>query len=324
MNIPDEQVASLRVAVVTPVFNDWQCIPFLAEALGALESHVERLSLVIVNDGSSNPCHLTASDFPGSISTIEVLHLGCNLGHQRAIAIGMVEVVRRDEVDAVIVIDSDGEDAPSDALQLLNLLVQYPGSAIVAQRRNRSESLKFRLSYGIYKYLFRLLTGKSLDFGNFCAMGLAAAKRMAFMPELWNHFSATIMKSRIPVIKLPVDRRHRWLGHSQMNFVSLVNHGLGAIATFSDVVFARLLLVSALVILLLSILGVSIVFVRFTTSFAIPGWTTTAVGLTLVGLLQVLAMFAVVTFLGLSSRSSLSYPPIEVAPGYIDSIQRIR
>lgn len=324
MAILDDRLASLRVAFITPVYNDWQCIPFLARDLGELRSYVGKVSLIIVNDGSSQVSSLTINDFPPSLDTIDIIHLGCNLGHQRAIAIGITEVVRRADVEAVIVIDSDGEDAPMDALKLLHALVQHPGSAIVAQRRSRSESVRFHLSYAIYKFLFRALIGRRLDFGNFSAMSHGAARRLTFMPELWNHFSATLMKSRIPVLKVPIDRKPRWLGRSKMNFVSLVNHGLGAIATFSDVAFARLLLVSALAIVLLTILCLFIVLVRLATPLAIPGWTTTAAGLTLVGLLQVLALFAVVTFLGLSSRSSTSSPPSKVAVEYIESIQHLR
>lgn len=36
------------------------------------------------------------------------------------------------------------------------------------------------------------------------------------------------MRSRVGIIRVPVDRKPRYAGESQMNFVSLVNHGLGA------------------------------------------------------------------------------------------------
>ena len=49
------------------------------------------------------------------ICAIEVVTLACNLGHQRAIAVGLVEVYCRKRFDAVLVMDSDGEDAPADA-----------------------------------------------------------------------------------------------------------------------------------------------------------------------------------------------------------------
>ena len=316
--------SDFNVVVVTPMFNDWQCIPFLAQNIEYLGSQVRRLSLLIVDDGSSNPCPLTQSDFPPSILSVEIIHLGCNLGHQRAIAIGISEIVRRRRDEAVIVIDSDGEDAPIDALNLLSELANQPDAVIVAKRRKRSESKHFQLSYRIYKLLFFALISKNLDFGNFSAMSYQSALRLSYMPDLWNHFPASIVKSKIPIVKVSVDRMPRWLGQSQMNFVSLVNHGLGAIATFSEIAFLRLLILSALLILFLSLFGLGTTIVRFTTSLAIPGWSTVVLGFVTVGVLQVVAMFSVVTFLGLSTRSSMSMPPIRAAFVYIKSRTFIR
>ena len=318
------EAPAIKVAIVTPMFNDWQCIPILAENLEYLHSHVEKLSLIIVDDGSSNPCKLSQASFPDSISSVEIIHLGCNLGHQRAIAIGISEVVRRRQDETVIVIDSDGEDAPIDILKLLNKLALHPESVVVAQRRKRSESRHFKLSYRIYKLLFLSLINMNLDFGNFSAMTYKSAMRLTYMPELWNHFSATIVKSKIPIIKIPCDRRPRWIGQSKMNFVSLIDHGLGAIATFSDVAFVRLLITSGLAILCLSLLGLAVIIVRFFTTIAIPGWATIALGFTIAIVVQVLAMFAVITFLGLSSRSSISIPPRKAGFEYIMSITSLR
>jgi len=320
----NSESTSLNVVVVAPMFNDWQCIPLLAQNLGYLHSQTARLSLLIVNDGSSSPCPLIDSDFPPSIHSVEIIHLGCNLGHQRAIAIGICEIVRRGDAEAIIVIDSDGEDAPVDALKLLNELVHHPDSVIVAKRRKRSESRHFQLSYQIYKLLFLTLIDMNLDFGNFSAMSYQSAMRLAYMPELWNHYSASIMKSKIPIIKVPVDRMPRWLGQSKMNLVSLVNHGLGAIATFSDVAFVRLLILAAFVILCLGLLGVGIIILRLTTSLAIPGWSSMALGFVTFGVFQVIATFSVVTFLSLSSRSAATVPPIKAVLAYIKSTTSVR
>lgn len=64
------------------------------------------------------------------------------------------------------------------------------------------------------------------------------------MPELWNHFAATLLRSRLPLVGLFISKGRRSHGHSKMNFVSLVNHGLSAAAVLVDVVFARVLIFS--------------------------------------------------------------------------------
>ena len=100
-----------------------------------------------------------------------MLRLRRNLGHQRAIAVGLAYVEDRFKHDAVVVMDSDGEDDPSDVPRLLELLRAEGGRAIVfAERTRRSESWSFRFFYGLYKLLHRVLTGHGVRVGNFSAI----------------------------------------------------------------------------------------------------------------------------------------------------------
>ena len=63
--------------------------------------------------------------------------------------------------------DSDGEDKPSDIQRLLEQLKQDGLDVVVATRRSRVESLRFKLFYLVYKLLFRILVGRVFGFGNF-------------------------------------------------------------------------------------------------------------------------------------------------------------
>ena len=38
------------------------------------------------------------------------------------------------------------------------------------------------------------------------------------MPEINNHLAASIIKSKLPIIKIPIDRGDRYLGKSKMNY----------------------------------------------------------------------------------------------------------
>ena len=108
-----------------------------------------------------------------------------------------------------------------------------------------------------------------------------------------------------------------------MNFVALVNHGLAAISTFTDVVFARLLIVvSALAGLCVLVAG-AVIGVRMGSDAAIPGWATTVVGFALLGLFQFLTVLSIMTFTLLSSRSNIPSTPIAEAPKYLKSFELV-
>ena len=76
------------LSVVMPVYN---VESYLAEAVDSvLTQSFTQLELILVDDGSSQP---PQDDFPGRsfevLNRVDVLHLRRNLGHQRAIAIGL-------------------------------------------------------------------------------------------------------------------------------------------------------------------------------------------------------------------------------------------
>src|SRR5581483_7157655 len=103
-----------------------------------------RASVLIVDDASTEaaPQEWPACD---SIEAIEILHLRCNLGHQRAIALGLYHVHEFSDADAVIVMDGDGEDRAEDLPLLLDEFERGGRREVVfAARAKRMESLFFQ------------------------------------------------------------------------------------------------------------------------------------------------------------------------------------
>ena len=314
-----------RLTIITPVFNDWSCLNRLASELGNALEHIGQLSLLVINDGSTEPYNSDIKKTTFKIyKSIRLVNLGCNLGHQRAIAIGISLATSEDNSDFICVIDSDGEDVPSDALVLIKSLIANPECVIVAKRTKRTDSERFKASYFVYKFIFLFLTGKNIDFGNFTAFSMSTGSRLAFMPELWNHFPATLLKSRAPILKIALAKGARYYGKSRMNFVSLINHGLAGISVLIDIAFARVLLLSTLITAMLLFLGLVILLIRSFTLYAIPGWATTGIGLVSLGLLQILVLVSLISFLALSARSNINRPTIHTALEYIASIEELK
>ena len=83
--------------ILIPVFNDWDSvallIPDLDKSLAATSRTAE---LILVDDCSvSRPENLSINEPLNAIRSIDVLTLARNLGHQRAIAIGLSYVAMR-------------------------------------------------------------------------------------------------------------------------------------------------------------------------------------------------------------------------------------
>ncbi|MDC3376946.1 glycosyltransferase [Candidatus Nanopelagicales bacterium] len=310
-----------RVGLVLPVFNDWDSFRLVANELEAFYSAEYELHLCVVNDGSTleDPDPLRFSRF----ASLEVVNLGANLGHQRAICVGLVRLADRGHFDAVVIMDSDGEDSVAAVGALLEPVLSGAADVVVAQRTSRSEGKRFRAFYSLYKFLFRVLTGERLDFGNFSALSARALDRMVFMPDLWNHYPGTVMRSRLAVTRVPVARLARLHGRSKMDLASLTTHGLSGLSVFVDRIFARLLILVGIAgLMLLAVVGAGLV-ARLALQVPIAGWLALLTTAAFIGLIQLLGTLAVLAFVSLSMRSLFSPPPSEFAANFVRDVSQV-
>lgn len=310
-----------RIAVISPLFNDWDCLPSFLADLGALSEQDLVVDAFIVDDGSTHGLVQASKLDVTGLKSLKIIRLGDNLGHQRAIAVALVSVSERQEHDAIVVMDADGEDDPANIPSMIRAWSAMPESVVVAQRGTRTEGVRFQAFYTAYKILFRLLTGERLDFGNFSVLSPASARRLSLMPELWNHYPATVMNSRLVVNRLPFDRRERYSGQSKMSFTSLVNHGLSGIAAFLGRVFTRLIVFAGALIALFASIAVAALVIRLTAGVPIPGWAALGGSVALIGAIQVAAVLLVLAFMTLSTRSLYSPSPSEFVHTYISEIE---
>ena len=225
-----------QLIIVLPVYEDRESLKQLLRDIASLQ--MPFIKLLIVDDGSvRTPPHridLIDAGFAG-----EVIRLRCNVGHQMAIAMGLNHINRKFSGCPVLVMDADGEDRPDTIPKLIRCYEEGDADIVVATRGNRFGSLMFRLCCRLYTVLFRLLTGRAIQFGNFALLSSTAVRRLAEMPELPIHFAASVLSSRLRLAFVSVDRGHRYAGASKMDLMSLSAHGMRSMLIFSNVIFFR-------------------------------------------------------------------------------------
>lgn len=272
----------LDLIVITPVFEDADVAARLyrdiADVLGP------DVGVVAVDDGSVRhplpPSAIAAAGLEGSI-----IRLRRNVGHQRAIAVGISYVADTNPNATVVVMDSDGEDVPATIPQLLQELRRPDIDIVVARRQQRQESLAFRAFYVVYRAIFWVLSGRKIRFGNFMAIKPVGLRRLAAMPELWIHVASSVLMSRLRLAFSPIDRGVRYAGRSKMNFSSLVLHGVRALMVFAEDVLVRVCIVCA-AIATLSVAMIGLTLFLKLVGFATPGWFSVALGILILVLLQ--------------------------------------
>ncbi len=207
---------------------------------------------------------------------------------------------------------------------LLDAFYAAGGSKIVfAARTKRLEDFWFRFFYFTYRTLHKALTGVSVRVGNFSVMPPEALGRLMVVSEIWNHYAAAVLRSRIPCTSVPIPRRARLEGRSRMDFVSLLVHGLAAISVFSDVVGARLLALTAFAVCVVGVLIGAVAGLRVFTSLAVPEWASYGIGILLVILIQALVVSLALVFIIVAGRAAPSFLPIRDAPFFIDHVEKM-
>lgn len=309
-----------------PVFNDWESVLLV---LADLQTVLPRLggpaAVLLVDDGSSEPpptAHLGALT---GFSFIEMLSLRRNVGHQRAITLGLAYIHRHRPCRAVVVMDGDGEDGPRDVPLLLDRCRETGFASIVfAKRTRRSEGPLFLVGYQGFRAIHYLLTGLRVEVGNFSVVPHPLLERLVGISEMWNHYAAAVIQARLPVAKVPIPRRQRLLGQPKMNVTDLVIHGLSAISVYGSRIGVRLLGLVVALMVLTSAAFLAVIGMRWFASVPIPSWAPAAAGFLVVGLLNLLLLSTIFMLFILQSRNNSLFLPIRDWRHFVARVDLLR
>ena len=317
---------SKPTVILIPMFNDWEAAELLLADLDrALTDWSISPEVLLIDDGSSVPMPqgFAERQFIG-LRRVSVLQLRRNLGHQRAIAVGLVFVYQNLPCTAIVVMDADGQDRPSDIPLLAEQFDQTGQSSIIfAARTKRLERFSFRALYRLYRLIHLLLTGDQVRVGNFSIVPFDSLGKLVVVPEIWNHYAAAVIRSRLQFQSIPISRGKRVAGKSKMNFIALLLHGLSAFFVYGDIISARLLIAISLTLIGEVILAAAVAAVWFT---SIPNILVLAVYVAaILGalLLQAIPVALILVFTVIGSRVNAGFIPLRDCPYFVSNLQRI-
>lgn len=310
------------IQIVIPLFNDWTALSLLLDRFRAMvdPALVHRLAFLIVDDCSSVNYE---TPLPHTGQSLSILRLYRNVGHQKAIALGLSYLASLPNQYPTVVMDADGEDRPEDLSQLVQKGVDSPGRIVFAHRTKRNEGLVFRLFYKVYKTAFRLLTGKVITFGNFSLIPADKLRKLVHVSDIWNNYPGGVIRSRLPYTAIPLERGKRLAGESKMNFVSLILHGLSAVSVLIDTTAVRLVLFCVIMAVAASVgIGV-LLFLKFFTNTSVPGWTSYLISSFLIVILQAFLISLMLVFIVLSYRTQPQFIPARQFQDFVERVEEV-
>ncbi len=247
----------MKLKILIAVYNDWSSLDILlGEIYKKLNQTVwKNYEVYIVNDAST-------IEIPEKIKRkAKIINLFNNIGSQGAISIGVKYIQKNiDDMTHLLIMDSDGEDKPEDIIRLLDECKINENKIVFARRKKRRESVLFRALHLTYKKIFKILIGKDLDFGNFSCMTKANLNKIVNINNLQTHYSASILRSKIPFNKIDCEKGFRIEGSSKLNFWKHFAHALMSLSVFVDLIAIKFFFIS-LVGIVLSIISAITIFI---------------------------------------------------------------
>lgn len=260
------------ITIIAPCFNEADTIgKFLLELESVLGTLEEKFMVLIVDDASMDDTLETLKEYQPKAEniTLKVLSLRYNVGHQKAIYQGLLYASEL-ESERFIIMDSDGEDDPAVIPELL----KHEAADIVnVVRGHRENSLLFIGLYSIYKLIFFLVTGKRMNFGNYCMINRKMLVKT--VDTSYIHLAAYLSKQKVKIAQIKADRKKRLDGNSKMGLNSLIQHAFKSFMEYADNFLMLFLNLFIVIVFTFSLMIAHVFYKKLFTDKAILGWAST-------------------------------------------------
>ena len=237
------------IFILLPLYNDWKSLDKLINKIKIKAKQKIKIKLLIVNDKSHKKCEINYKTNK-LISRTEIVNLKKNLGHDRAIVLGLYYLIKKNIIfDSVITMDSDGEDDPKYLSQIINMHLKNPNNIIVCKRVKRNESLIFRTLYHIHLIFNLFFTYKWLNHGGYNLLPRKTILTLLKSKTIWGNYSASIERLKLKKKFLKTNKGKRYFGPSQTSFKKLFFHSLNIMTVFKEKIILNAFIYSFLIYL---------------------------------------------------------------------------
>lgn len=292
-----------KLTIVVPCYNEEQALGYtnaeLTQIINRLveSGKIHKTSFILyVDDGSKDSTWNMIEDFRRQYPIVFGLKLARNVGHQNALAAGLLTAMNY--ADMVISIDADLQD---DVSVMEEMVDRYrEGCEIVYGVRNRRDTdtlFKRSTAIGFYKLMKLMNIDIVFNHADYRLLSKKVLEQFALYPER-NLFLRGIIPSigfRSAVVKY--DRKSRVAGKSKYPLNKMLAMAFDGITSFS-IQPIRMIAVLGLIIVLCSLCAAIYAFYSYISGKVVAGWTSTILSIWFIGGVQLLSVGLIGTYIG--------------------------
>lgn len=285
------------ISFVFPIYNESGNISLLHDTMDRVTAGlVEEIEFIYVNDGSQDDSLDLLRQLADGDDRVTVIDLSRNHGHQLAVTAGL-DAARG---DAVVIMDSDLQDPPEVALELIDRW-REGYDVVYAQRRSRDDTVFKRASADAFYRLLSALSDIDIprNTGDFRLISRKVLQHIRQYREHDRFLRGMVAHAGFKQIAVPFDRHARHAGESGYPLRKMLRFAVDGIMGFSSRPLTLISQMGGLVagVALLGVVYVLVVRVFFPEQ-TVEGWAFTVIAILFIGGLNLVMMGIIGSYVG--------------------------
>lgn len=278
----------MRLVIVVPCYNEEEVLKETTRQLSEILDRMEKEEkitvgkVLYVDDGSKDSTWKLIEQLSCTHACVAGLKLAHNVGHQQALWAGL-EYVAGSDFDAAVSIDADLQDDVEAIIEMVDCYRQGVDIVYGVRRERKTDTFFKKHTAQLFYKLMESLGGKVVyNHADFRLMSKRTLQALVSYPERNLFLRGIVCLMGYPSASVYYDRKERFAGESKYPFSKMLSFALDGITSFS-VKPLRLITISGLLLVLVSILAIVYALSAFMSGHVIPGWTSLLISIWFIG-----------------------------------------
>ena len=261
------------ISLIIPCFNEEDTVGEFYHRAQALSVTMRprKFEFIFINDGSTDQTSKILNDLAAQNSSVKVLHLAQNRGHQIALTAGLDHATG----DMIVTIDVDLQDPPEIIRDMLEKIEE--GFDIVhAQRRSRVGETFFKIvTANLFYRLLRWFSNIAIieNCGDFRAFTRPVLETVTAFRSPFRFLRGTFVQVGFRQCVIQYDRKKRYAGDTKYHFFKMANLSIDAVLGFSAVPIRVITWLSIFLWFMSLIYLIKSLIEHFVLQITVAGWT---------------------------------------------------
>lgn len=285
------------ISIVVPVYNEEENIEHFYDAIcKTMESVSYDFELVFVDDGSKDSSVFILDCLANQDERVRPLYLARNFGHQIALSCGLDHA----KGDAVITMDGDMQHPP----EFLPILLEKweEGYEVVQTIRKTTEGVSWfkNRTSALFYQLINVMSKVRIQPGgsDFRLMDRCVVESFKLYRERARFIRGMIGAIGYKQIQIEFVAPKRFAGTSKFSLNKMMHFALDGITAYSKMPLRIAFYLGIICGLLSIVLTSHVMYIKWFTDEAVPGWATLSVSISLLGGIQLMGLGIIGEYVG--------------------------